>query len=193
MSLLKVSAVSLAALALVAGVTKLAEGAPHYQPVVASQLLPAPASDDGPAPTASPVPAAPVPTSSATPLETAPDQLATLPVTSTGRWAINIDTTGYQTELDECLWVRMDLGAAAPIVGAHNNCGGSIVLDMKVGDTVTLMGTALDGTYTVIDSRNAHAGDAAATATAGWIAAVILQTCYWNSGGEERLLALQRA
>ncbi len=196
MSLLKAGGACLAAAALVAGVVQLAAGAPGYVPVVSSQALPAPATT-ATAPNNSTANAAPSPTPSPTaaPLaeSIAAAPTASTPTASAGRWAIAIDTTGYQDELDQCLWVRMDLGAAAPIVGAHNNCGGSIVLDMHIGDTVTLVGAALDGTYVVFDSRDAHAGDEAAEATAGWNAAVILQTCYWNSGGEERLLALQRA
>ncbi len=218
MSLLKLTAGAAAAVALVAGVMQLAAGAPLYaaQPV-AARGLPAPAPDDAatittrPTPavraSAVPTPAAPPPValapgdSAAAPSSTVapvlgsaastPDQPAV--VTGPGRWAILINTTGYQAELDKCLWVRMDLGATAPIVGAHNNCGGSIVLAMQLGDIVTLSGTALDGEYRVIDARNAHAGDSAATATSGWTGAVILQTCYFNSGGVERLLELERA
>jgi len=218
MSLLKFTAGTAAAVAVVAGVMQLAAGAPPYaaQPL-AARGLPVPAPDGAatlatratPAVPAAavPTPAAPPPAalapgdSAAAPSSTAapvlgsaastPDQPAT--VTGPGRWAIVINTTGYQAELDKCLWVRMDLGATAPIVGAHNNCGGSIVLAMKLGDIVTLSGTALDGAYTVIAARNAHAGDSAAAATSGWSGAVILQTCYFNAGGEERLLELERA
>ena len=86
----------------------------------------------------------------------------------------------------------MDLSAIAPIVGAHNYCGGGIVLEMAEGDTVTLTGTQLDGAYRVTGEREAHAGDNAATATEGLVADVILQTCHWNSGGRERLLSLVR-
>ncbi len=107
-------------------------------------------------------------------------------------WSITIDTVGYQAEIDRCLWVRMELRADAPIVGAHNNCGGSVVLEMLVGDTVTLTGTGLDGRYVVAAERDGQAGANAAAATAGFGADVILQTCYWNSGGRERLLALIR-
>jgi hypothetical protein len=193
MSLLKVTAGIAAAVALVAGVMQLAAGAPPYaaQPA-AARGLPAPASDDATA-------VAPKPTTipSAAPTAQAELGVAAAPpqsvVSGPGHWAIAINTTGYQNELDQCLWVRMDLGATAPIVGAHNNCGGSIVLDMKLGDIVTLSGTALDGKYTVIDTRNAHAGDSAATATSGWNGDVFLQTCYFNAGGAERLLELQRA
>ncbi len=193
MSLLKVTAGILAAAALVAGVLQLAAGAPPYaaQPA-AARGLPGPGVDT--ATTIEPKPE-PTPTTAPTAAAALGVAAATEPsaVTGPGRWAILINTTGYQPELDKCLWVRMDLGATAPIVGAHNNCGGSIVLAMKVGDIVTLSGTALDGEYTVTDARNAHAGDSAATATSGWSGAVILQTCYFNAGGEERLLELERA
>jgi len=203
MSLLKVTAGAVAAVALVAGVLQLAAGAPPYaaQPA-AARGLPAPAPSDAtalaPQPVlASPTPAASTPAASSTKAPvlgtaaSAPDQPAV--VTGPANWAIAINTTGYQAELDKCLWVRMDLGATAPIVGAHNNCGGSVVLDMRLGDIVTLSGTALDGKYTVVDSRNARAGDSAASATSGWTGDVILQTCYFNAGGAERLLELQRA
>lgn len=118
-----------------------------------------------------------------------------LTATETGPrdWAITIDTTGYQKEIDQCLWVRMDLGLDAPVVGAHNYCGGSVVLEMAVGDTVTLSGTGLDGTYLVSAERLAWAGDNAASATAGLDAVVILQTCFWVDDGSERLLALVAA
>ena len=111
----------------------------------------------------------------------------------TGSWEIAIDTRGYQAEIDQCLWVRMDLGAVAPIVGAHNYCGGGVVLRMAVGDTVTLRGAALDGTYTVTGERDADAGDLAAVATSGITADVILQTCYWTNDGSERLVSLVRS
>jgi len=123
-----------------------------------------------------------------------PDAAISLPIPATGsgprHWSISIDTTGYQAEIDQCLWVRMDLGLAAPVVGAHNYCGGSVVLEMAIGDTVTLSGTGLDGVYRVSAERLAWAGDQAAAATAGLTAAVILQTCFWVDDGSERLLAL---
>jgi hypothetical protein len=106
---------------------------------------------------------------------------------------IPITASGYQTELDACQWVRMDLGAAAPIVGAHRGCGGSVVLDLRVGDPVLLHGQGLDGGYVVTDARDAHAGDPAAAATSGLRAAVILQTCYPGGTGRVRLLALAPA
>ncbi|MFC6355167.1 hypothetical protein [Luethyella okanaganae] len=91
---------------------------------------------------------------------------------------IPVTATGYQTEIDQCQWVRMDIGAVAPIVGAHTSCGGEIVLDMQAGDRVFLTGNGVDGGYEVAMSRDAHAGDDAATATAGLSAVVILQSCY---------------
>ncbi|MFG6403942.1 hypothetical protein [Microbacterium sp. P04] len=104
--------------------------------------------------------------------------------------AIAIDTDGYQTELDRCLWVRMDLaGASAPIVGAHNDCGGEVVLELRVGDVVALTGTRLDGRYVVTGSRDGRPGQDAAEATAGFTASVILQTCYFD-GPDVRLVAL---
>jgi hypothetical protein len=104
---------------------------------------------------------------------------------------IVVTATGYQHELDECQWVRMDLAAEAPIVGAHTRCGGVVVLTMRPGQIVELSGQSLDGRYVVTDSRDAHAGDDAATATAGMRASVILQTCYPGSGGHERLIGLE--
>lgn len=85
----------------------------------------------------------------------------------------------------------MDLGAIAPIVGAHTQCGGSVVLKLQPGQLVRLGGQGLDGLYFVTDSRDAHAGDNALTATTGMQAAVILQTCYPDSGGRERLVGLE--
>lgn len=132
--------------------------------------------------------------SSPSPTPSLPEVLvvAAEPEVRVTRWNIDIATAGYQTELDACLWVRMDLGAAAPIVGAHNYCGGSIVLDMAIGDTVTLRGTSLDGEYTVEESRDARAGDNAAAVTEGMAVDAILQTCYVNSSGKARLLGLVR-
>jgi hypothetical protein len=108
-------------------------------------------------------------------------------------WQITIDTVGYQAEIDDCLWVRMNLGVQAPIVGAHNYCGGSIVLDMQVGDQVSLAGTDLDGTYVVTEARDARVGDSARAATEGMASDVILQTCYWGGDGRLRLLGLTAA
>jgi hypothetical protein len=118
--------------------------------------------------------------------------IAPVAVADTG-WRIAIDTSGYQAELDQCLWVRMDLGAIAPIVGAHRSCGGgAIVLQMQPGEAVALSGVSLDGGYVVAETRDAHVGDAAVTATEGMIADVILQTCYEGAGGRVRLVALLR-
>lgn len=104
---------------------------------------------------------------------------------------ITVDTRGFQAELDRCEWVRMDVGAVAPIVGAHNFCHGDVILDLAAGDLVHVAGTDLDGDYQVTGSRDAHAGDDAATATAGLRADLLLQTCYWDDSGL-RLVTLRR-
>ncbi|GGH51037.1 hypothetical protein [Microbacterium album] len=112
------------------------------------------------------------------------------PDVAAGELRIGIDTRGYQDELDACLWVRMDLGGAvAPIVGAHNHCGGDVVLDLVDGDRVRLAGEGLDGVYVVTGSRDGYPGQSAREATAGMDAAVILQTCYWDRD-EVRLVTL---
>lgn len=117
---------------------------------------------------------------------------ATPPAASPVVHTIGIDATGYQAELDDCLWVRMDLaGASAPIVGAHNNCGGELVLDVKSGDLVDLAGQNLDGRYMAVGSRDGYPGQDAGEATAGFGATVILQTCYLE-GPNVRLVALVR-
>lgn len=127
------------------------------------------------------VPASP-PTSATTVSPTASAATASKatrrPSSTPAVFAILITATGWQAEIDRCQWVRMDMQAAAPIVGAHTSCGGRIVLTMRIGDTVTLRGQGLDGRYQVTGSRDAHIGDNAAAATAGVTAAVILQTCY---------------
>lgn len=143
---------------------------PPLEPVTALPE-PAPASSPQPQPSAAPEPG--------------------LPITGTrSTWSIVIDTTGYQAEIDRCLWVRMELGAVAPIIGAHNYCGGGVVLEMSMGESVTLTGTGLGGEYTVVDMRDARAGENAATATSGLDADVILQTCYWENDGRVKLVAL---
>jgi hypothetical protein len=111
---------------------------------------------------------------------------------SPASWSIEIDTTGYQVEVDQCLWVRMNLGGHAPIVGAHNYCGGDVVLDMVLGDQVVLAGAELDATYVVSDERDARAGDSAPAAIDGMIGDVIVQTCYWGGDGRVRLVGLTR-
>jgi hypothetical protein len=105
------------------------------------------------------------------------------------RYDVHVDTSGYQAELDRCLWVRMDIGATAPIIGAHNTCGGDVVLDMQIGDSVRLSGEGVDGSYVVVGARDARRGQNAFDATEGMSAAVILQTCHWEGDGV-RLLAL---
>lgn len=85
----------------------------------------------------------------------------------------------------------MDLGASAPIVGAHNVCGGAVVLRLRDGDRVRISGQGLGGLYVVDGSRDAHPGDDSAAATRGLAADAILQTCYVGSG-EVRLVALER-
>lgn len=122
-----------------------------------------------------------------------PDPPAAIAATSgPALWSISIDTTGYQAEIDQCLWVRMNLGGDAPIVGAHNYCGGSIVLDMALGDQVVLAGAELDATYVVSDARDARAGDSAPAAIDGMVGDVIVQTCYWGGDGRVRLVGLTR-
>jgi hypothetical protein len=109
-----------------------------------------------------------------------------------GPTRIDVTAHGYQAELDACQWVRMDLEAAAPIVGAHTRCGGAIVLTLDAGDEVDIRGELLDGDYRVVSAREAHAGDPAGAATAGMVADVLLQTCFPGSGGRVRLVALSR-
>lgn len=172
---------------LIAGVTALAAQAPP-SPQVASESVaePVPSASATAAAVAEVLPSPDV-TVAASPT---PTPTPTVDPQGARSWTIAIDTTGYQAEIDQCLWVRMDLGVAAPIVGAHNYCGGSVVLDMAIGDTVVLSGTGLDGTYRVAEERLANAGDNAAEATEGLSAAVILQTCFWVNDGSERLIAL---
>lgn len=106
--------------------------------------------------------------------------------------SIAVDTVGHQDEIDRCLWVRMDFGSVdAPIVGAHNYCGGHVVLDLRAGDRVALSGTGLDGAYVVTGDREVVTGSGAASATEGLAADVILQTCFWNTG-TTRLVTLAR-
>lgn len=171
---------------LCAGLTALAGAAPT--PVMTASETSVPTAAESPAPTAE---AVTLPTQAPDAPEPSPPPAAAIPDAPGPRfWAISVDTTGYQAEIDQCLWVRMDLGLPAPIVGAHNYCGGEVVLDMAVGDTVTLAGTGLDGSYVVAGDRAARAGDPAAAATAGMDAAVILQTCTWADDGSVRLVAL---
>ena len=139
-------------------------GAPAAaQPVASAAVLPT-------------VPVAPVPPEAAT------------PVAPTPLYSIAVTARGHQAELDACQWVRMDVGAVAPIVGAHNFCHGDQVLAMAVGDVVTVTGTDLDGDYQVTGSRDARAGDNAAVATAGLTGDIIFQTCYWESAQGLRLV-----
>ncbi|MFB2580104.1 hypothetical protein ACEXQD_02555 [Herbiconiux sp. P15] len=105
--------------------------------------------------------------------------------------SIAVTARGHQAELDECQWVRMDIGAVAPIVGAHTYCEGEVVLELEDGDLVSIRGTELDGDYQVTGSRDAHAGDDPAAATAGLTADLLLQTCYWDQNGL-RLVELRR-
>ena len=113
---------------------------------------------------------------------------ATTPVAPTPLYSIAVTARGHQAELDACQWVRMDVGAVAPIVGAHNFCHGDEVLAMAVGDVVTVTGTDLDGDYQVTGSRDARAGDNAAVATAGLTGDILFQTCYWESARGLRLV-----
>ena len=110
-------------------------------------------------------------------------------------WSIPIGAIGLQAEVDSCIWVRMDFSSAVPlpIVGAHNFCGGGIVLEMTTGQTVALSGAGLDGTYVVGEQRDARADDYAEDAIAGMTGDVVLQTCHWADDGTLRLVALTRA
>jgi hypothetical protein len=185
--------------AVAVGLVLMAAAAPPPQaPAVAESTgIPTPAQSAAPEQTSTlaPAPAVALPAPAPAPVaaqaqEPPPTEL---PATGPASWTIAIDTRGYQAEIDQCLWVRMDLGGQAPIVGAHNYCGGGVVLEMRLGDVVTLTGTGLDGTYLVTDSRDARAGDTAATAIKGMLARVVLQTCYWEGDGSERLVGLTPA
>lgn len=184
----------IAALAIGTGLGFLAGNTPAAPPAAVEQASPAPFAAPAPDAVEPPIVAAqlPQPAAPAGAPATETPALPTLATTGQGEWSIAIDTTGYQAEIDQCLWVRMDLGVHAPIVGKHNYCGGDIVLGMSIGDTVTLSGVGLDGTYTVIAARDAQAGDYAKVATDGLGGSVILQTCYWGDSGAERLVALDR-
>lgn len=169
--------------------------------LAASVPAPAPASTPvalvSPSPSAATPPATPTQIPSPAPvLLPSPEPVVSAApepvVAANPNWSIHIGATGYQTELDACQWVRMDLAAVASIVGAHNSCGGAIVITMDVGDPVSLAGQGLEGAYIVAEARDAHAGDVAADATAGLVADVILQTCYPGSSGRVRLVALLR-
>lgn len=142
-------------------------------------------------------PAAALPTL-ALPAEVAPaavEQAAVeeAPAPVAASWSIGIGAFGWQAELDACQWVLLDMVASVPlpIVAAHNYCGGGIVLEMQPGDTVTLSGYGYDGTYVVTGSRDAWTGADAASAVAGMDGEVVLQTCYWNDDGTERLVSLR--
>jgi hypothetical protein len=121
---------------------------------------------------------------------------ATTPVAPTPLYSIAVTARGHQAELDACQWVRMDVGAIAPIVGAHNFCHGDEVLALAVGDVVTVTGTDLDGDYQVTGSRDARAGDNGASATAGLVGDIIFQTCYWDDarafGSSQRSRSISR-
>ncbi|WP_309619640.1 hypothetical protein [Salinibacterium sp.] len=185
MTVARVIPTAIAALAIATGLGYLTASTPPA-PAAATQDSTAPAPAD--ASVIAPAAALPLPAeASATAALAAPPTLA---ATGQPRWSIDIDTVGYQPEIDACHWVRMDLGLYAPLVGAHNYCGGDIVLGMAIGDSVTLAGVGLDGDYTVTAVRDAVAGDNARRATDGLGGSVILQTCYWGSDGREKLVAL---
>jgi hypothetical protein len=159
-----------------------AVGSASAQPVSKDATIPFDGVAAVTAVSSAPVPVAPPPATVPVP---APPVVAG-PVVRT----ITIAATGYQAELDACQWVRMDLLDTVPMVGAHTSCGGSMVLALHDGDVVRLVGQGLDGTYRTLDSRDAHSGDDAATATDGMDAAIILQTCYPGTSGRVRLVGL---
>jgi hypothetical protein len=109
-------------------------------------------------------------------------------------WSIGITAIGLQAEVDACQWVRMDFSSAVtiPVVAAHNFCGGGIVLEMQLGQTVAVSGAGLDGDYVVVATKDAWADQDAADAISGLSADVIVQTCYWENDGHLLLVALQR-
>ena len=88
----------------------------------------------------------------------------------------------------------MDFSSAVtiPVVAAHNFCGGGIVLEMQLGQTVALSGAGLDGEYVVVASKDAWADQDAVEAISGLSADVIVQTCFWEDDGHLLLVALQR-
>lgn len=163
-------------------------------PTAPSQVAATPPTKTSLVPGRTPAAAAlvlPTPTPESTPIAEEAAAVVPPPPVEDSAWQVGVDASGYQSELDACLWVRMNLDAVAPIVGAHRTCGGSIVLDMALADAVRIDGEGLDGDYIVTDARDALAGDVAATATAGLVADVILQTCYPGADSRVRLVALR--
>ena len=194
MSLTRVTAGIGVSAALAVGLGLLVGAAPSAVVTAAVESAGIPSAVPTPSPTQVAEAALPEPQAGPEGAPTEPPAPVDLPATAgPASWSIAIDTRGYQAEIDQCLWVRMDLGGQAPIVGAHNYCGGGDVLEMSLGDSVTLAGTGLDGTYLVTDARDARAGDTAATAIAGMVGRVILQTCYWADDGTVRLVGLTPA
>ncbi len=160
--------------------------------VQARTLTAAPATRDVSVAAALPTLALPAAAAPAAVVEPAIAEAAPAPVASS--WNIGISAFGWQAELDACQWVLLDMVASVPlpIVAAHNYCGGGIVLEMEPGDTVTLSGYGYDGTYVVTGYRDAWTGADAASAVSGMDGEVVLQTCYWNDDGTERLVSLRR-
>lgn len=187
----KVVAITLPLIAVVVelcalGVAGTADAAPPDKLASITSSLP------GVHPTAPPS-STPVATPTPTPVATPAPSSASVPAVPAkpAITLITITATGYQAQLDECQWVRMDLDAVGPIVGAHTQCGGAVVLTLRAGQLVQLRGQGLDGLYVVTDSRDAHAGDDAQTATAGMQATVVLQTCFPGGDGRELLVGLE--
>lgn len=145
---------------------------------------------DAAPPTAQPVaPSSDPTTAPPPPIVENPAPVILAPVST---YSIAVTARGYQAELDACQWVRMDIGAVAPIVGAHNYCHGDQVLAMQVGEIVTVTGADLDGDYQIIGSRDAHAGDSAADATVGMGGDLLFQTCYYDKSRGLRLVSAVR-
>ncbi|WP_156156053.1 hypothetical protein [Demequina maris] len=102
-------------------------------------------------------------------------------------YAFDVRLTGHQEALDLCAgWVFEDF-VAGDVVSAHNHCGGDVVLDLEVGDAVTLTGYAA-GEYEITQLLTVPKYTPASVLAGGlW-----MQTCLWD-GVNMRLARLTAA
>lgn len=115
-----------------------------------------------------------------------------------GVWTVRVSGSGGGLTVDRCsggFTLMSDYavdGRVPPVVAAHNNCGGALVLGLRVGDRVRVVGGGeLAGLYRVVGDRVLGAVGASTGGLVGVEGELLVQSCFWV-GDRIRFVGLER-
>ena len=96
---------------------------------------------------------------------------------TTSNFVFGVWLVGHQAAIDTCKgFVWEDFGSNGNVVSAHRDCGGAVILTLRVGDTVRLKGHGA-GNYHVVFIKNVPKG----TSTATLHGELWMQTCTYGA------------